>query len=160
MVNVNDIVEGKVTGITAFGAFVQIQDGTTGLIHISEISTGYVSDINDYLKVGQTVKAVALSVEKDGKLSLSLKRYLELEQGEIPKSIKREYKKQERKQNKGNFQSKGNLLYSQSPVYESSKDSSSFEDKLNKFMKDSDEKLSALRKSTESKRGGGYVRRG
>jgi S1 RNA binding domain protein len=71
MVNVNDIVEGKVTGITAFGAFVQIQDGTTGLIHISEISTGYVSDINDYLKVGQTVKAVALSVEKDGKLSLS-----------------------------------------------------------------------------------------
>lgn len=80
MVNVNDIVEGKVTGITAFGAFVQIQDGTTGLIHISEISTGYVSDINDYLKVGQTVKAVALSVEKDGKLSLSLKRYLELEQ--------------------------------------------------------------------------------
>ncbi len=159
MVNVNDIVEGKVTGITAFGAFVQIQDGTTGLIHISEISTGYVSDINDYLKVGQTVKAVALSVEKDGKLSLSLKRYLELEQGEKPKSIKRKYKKQDRKPNKG-MQGKGNLPYSPPPVYEPSKENSSFEDKLSKFMKDSDEKLSALRKNTESKRGGGYVRRG
>ena len=154
MVNVNDIVEGKVTGITAFGAFVQIQDGTTGLIHISEISTGYVSDINDYLKVGQTVKAVALSVEKDGKMSLSLKRFIELEQGEKGRENKREFKKQDKKPNKGK------VFITQPPVYEPSKDDSSFEDKLNKFMKDSDEKLSALKKNTENKRGKGYVRRG
>ena len=152
MLNVNDIVEGKVTGITVFGAFVQIEEGKSGLIHISEISTGYVSDINDFLVIGQEVKAVVLSVEKDGsKLSLSLKKYLEDHEGK--KADKRDdFKKTAKKER---------VFYeSPPPMIEPLREDSSFEDKLNKFMKDSDEKLSALKKNTDSKRGGGYVRRG
>ncbi len=163
MVHVNDIVEGKVTGITTFGAFVQLQDGTTGLIHISEVSTGYVSDIKNYLTVGQTLRAVALSVERDGKMSLSLKRLAEMEKGnqtgEAPKNeFKRHFTQDKTPKQQGNKEKQ--LLFNPPPVFEAPSESNAFEDKLSKFIKDSDEKLSALKKNTENKRGGGYVRRG
>ena len=102
--------------------------------------------------IGQEVKAVVLSVEKDGgKLSLSLKKYLE-DHGE-KKPDKKEFQKKALKKEKESFASPP-------PIYEPVKEDNSFEDKLNKFMKDSDEKLSALKKNTDNKRGGGYVRRG
>ena len=68
------IQEGKVTGITKFGAFVQLPGGTSGLVHISEIANAYVNDVNDYLKVGDTVKVKILSVNEAGKVNLSIKQ--------------------------------------------------------------------------------------
>ena len=50
------ILKGKVTGITNFGAFVDLEGGATGLVHISEISNEYVKDINDHVKVGDVVE--------------------------------------------------------------------------------------------------------
>ena len=68
---VGEIFEGKVTGITKFGAFVAMPDGRNGLVHISEIANTFVNDINDYVKEGQMVKVKVIEVdEKTGKISL------------------------------------------------------------------------------------------
>ena len=55
-VEVGQIVEGKITGITRFGAFVEISEGVTGLVHISEVADSFVRDVNDFLKEDEIVK--------------------------------------------------------------------------------------------------------
>jgi len=114
---VGSIVEGTVTGIAHFGAFVQLPSGETGLVHISEIADTFVRDVRDYLKEQDKVRVKILSFDGKNKIGLSIKQAL-------PPSERRSYSRQ------------------------------SFEDKLSRFMKDSDEKLSELRRSTESRRGG------
>ena len=71
---VGKIVEGKVTGITKFGAFVELEPGTTGMVHISEVSSTFVKDISEHLQQNQVVKVKVLSIGEDGKISLSIKR--------------------------------------------------------------------------------------
>ena len=71
------IVEGKVKSIAPFGAFIEIGDGVQGLVHISEISFGYVKEVSDHLKVGDTVKVKILSEGKNGRLDLSVKQATE-----------------------------------------------------------------------------------
>ena len=71
------ILTGKITGITNFGAFVDLGDGVTGLVHISEISTSYVKDINDHVKVGDTVDVKVLPADKKGKIGLSIKQVMQ-----------------------------------------------------------------------------------
>lgn len=71
---VGSIVEGKVTGIKPFGAFVALDEQKQGLVHISEVAHGFVKDINDVLKVGDEVKVKIMNVEEDsGKISLSIR---------------------------------------------------------------------------------------
>ncbi|MCX7569945.1 S1 RNA-binding domain-containing protein [Tumebacillus sp. DT12] len=72
-IQVGSVVEGKVTGIKPFGAFVEVAEGKTGLVHISQVSHTFVNDINDVLKVGDTVQVKVLNVEESGKISLSIK---------------------------------------------------------------------------------------
>lgn len=72
--DVGKIYEGKVTGITKFGAFVELEPGTTGMVHISEVANTFVNEIKDFLTEGQTVKVKVLSVGEDGKISLSIKK--------------------------------------------------------------------------------------
>ncbi|NLM53177.1 MAG: S1 RNA-binding domain-containing protein [Firmicutes bacterium] len=117
---VGAIVEGVVTGITHFGAFVQLESGETGLVHISEVANTYVKDINDYLQKQDKVKVKILSIDGNGKIGLSIKQALE--------------------DDKRGSHNKNSRL--------------SFEDKLSKFLKDSDERLQDLRRNTEAKRGG------
>lgn len=74
---VGAVVDGKVTGITKFGAFVALEGGGSGLVHISEVANTYVNDISDYLTVGQTVKVRVMSIGEGGKINLSLKRAAE-----------------------------------------------------------------------------------
>lgn len=74
---VGSVVEGRVTGVTKFGAFVALPDGKSGLVHISEIANSYVSDVNEFVQLGQTVKVRVLSVSPEGKINLSMKRALE-----------------------------------------------------------------------------------
>ena len=73
---VGDIVEGKVTGIKPFGAFVSLPEGKTGLVHISEVSYEFVQDLSAVLSDGQTVSVKVLSIAPDGKIALSIKRLL------------------------------------------------------------------------------------
>lgn len=71
---IGDIVTGKITGIKPYGAFVHIDDENDGLIHISEISDGYVRNIEDFLTVGDIVRLEVLGINEDRKISLSYKR--------------------------------------------------------------------------------------
>ena len=121
---VGAIVEGVVTGITHFGAFVQLANGETGLVHISEVADSYVKDINEHLQKKDKIKVKILSVDGNGKIGLSIKQV---------------------NSSGGGGRGRG----SQNKVSRVS-----FEDKLTKFMKDSDERLQDLKKSTDSKRGG------
>ena len=69
---VGKIYEGKVTGITKFGAFVELDKDTTGMVHISEVANTFVNEIKDHLTEGQTVKVKVLNLGDDGKISLSI----------------------------------------------------------------------------------------
>ena len=71
------IVSGKITGLTDFGAFVELEGGKTGMIHISEVAPNYVKDIREHVSVGQEVKAKIISVSPDGKISLSIRKLTE-----------------------------------------------------------------------------------
>jgi len=71
---VGAVVSGRVTGITKFGAFVALEGGKSGLVHISEVANAYVSDINEHLQMGQTVSVRILNISEDGKINLSIKR--------------------------------------------------------------------------------------
>ena len=72
--DVGSILEGKVTGITKFGAFVALGDNKSGLVHISEIANVYVNDIHEHLEVGQTVKVKVLNIDENGRINLSIKK--------------------------------------------------------------------------------------
>ena len=71
---VGKIYEGKVTGITKFGAFIDLGENQTGMVHISEVAPTFVKEITDYITVGETVKVRVLNIGEDGKISLSIKR--------------------------------------------------------------------------------------
>lgn len=142
------ILSGKVTGLTAFGAFVEFEDGTTGMVHISEVSNTYVKDIKDHLTLNQEVKVKVLTIGKDGKISLSIKKLLE------PEQKPRAEKPERRRPNPQVWQG----AKSNNPP---AGEKQSFEDMMNRFKQESDEKITDLKRSSESKRGsGGYSRRG
>ncbi len=71
---VGQVLEGTVTGITKFGAFVSLEGGKSGLVHISEVANAYVSDVHDHVQIGQKVKVKVLSLGDAGKINLSIKR--------------------------------------------------------------------------------------
>ena len=73
-IEVGTIAEGKVTGITRYGAFVTLADNTVGMVHISEISYQYVNDIHDVLEIGQQVKVKVVNIDENGRISFSIKK--------------------------------------------------------------------------------------
>lgn len=132
---VGEVVEGTVLNITDFGAFVQLPEGKTGLVHISEVANTYVKDINEFLKENDKVKVKILSMDKGGRISLSIKKAL-------PKPRSTKSNKSFENENYGN---RNNNI--------------SFEERISKFLKDSDERQQQLKKNFDSKRrGGGYKR--
>ncbi|MBC1585388.1 S1 domain-containing post-transcriptional regulator GSP13 [Listeria seeligeri] len=71
---VGEVVSGKIAGIQSYGAFVALDDSTQGLVHISEITHGFVKDIHDFLEVGQVVKVKILDIDEEkNKISLSIR---------------------------------------------------------------------------------------
>ena len=84
-IEVGSKVEGKVTGIANFGAFIDLGDKKTGLVHISEVSDNYVENINEVLEVGQTVMVKVLSIADDGKIGLSILKAQDKPAEEAPK---------------------------------------------------------------------------
>ncbi len=144
---VGAIIEGEVTGITNFGAFVQLPEGKTGLIHISEVSNVYVKDVHDFLKEHDKVKVKVLSVDERGKIALSIKQLTPPAPEQRPPRQPRE--NFEPREHRGG--ARGQAAKPSLPL--------SFEDKLSKFMKDSDDRMLDLRRNTESKRGGRGAKR-
>lgn len=146
------ILSGKVTGLTDFGAFVELEGGKTGMVHISEVASNYVKDIKEHLTVGQEVKTKVISVSPEGKISLSIKR---LE--EQPKE--REQRPQRPQKPRG--ERRPNVWNGQKSSAPAEGEKQSFEDMMARFKQVSDEKMTDLKRASDSKRGsGGYSRRG
>ncbi len=139
--SVGQIVEGKITGITNFGVFLDIGEGKSGLVHISEVARSYVSDINEFVKVGDVVKAKVLTIGEDGKIALSIKKALEPEKSE---------ERRERRERRNTPPPKPDGSYTWMPKKQ---EPASFEEMMSRFKQTSDEKFSDLkRKNPDAKR--------
>ena len=139
---IGKIYEGKVTGITKFGAFVEIEAGTTGMVHISEVANTFVNEIKDHLTEGQAVKVKVLTINDDGKISLSIKKAVDTP----PPAPRRDFKRNNDRR---------------SDVWEPKKQVQtelSFEDMLSKFKQNSEEKQCDLKKIIDNKRKSGSRR--
>ncbi len=137
---VGTVLEGKVTGITKFGAFVELPGGKTGMVHISEVAPTFVKEIRDFVTENQTVKVKIMSISEDGKVSLSMKKAVpppSRSNAPAPAATR-----------PGNFEWQARK-----------NESASFEDMMSKFKQTSDEKMSDLKKGLDSKRGG-FVKHG
>ena len=155
---VGEIISGKVTGITKFGAFVSLPEGKTGLVHISEVDQSYVSNIRDHLSEGQEVKVKIIAVDENGRINLSIKKAQPR-----PASERRPFNN--RSNNGGNGAGK-NTSYPQhsgsrkpqrpiSGTYAAAKEvPTSFEDKLKHFMQQSDSKISDSKIYADRRAGG------
>ena len=139
---VGAILEGKITGVKKFGAFVALPGGKTGMVHISEVSNSFIEDLSTVLSEGQEVKVKVLNIAEDGKIA-------------------------EPRQNRGGphgGQRGGQRGRSDAPRVWQPKAAApqgemSFEDMMAKFKSQSEEKISDLKRVTENRRGGGYSRR-
>ncbi|MDF2835771.1 MAG: binding domain protein [Paenibacillus sp.] len=158
-------LEGKVTGITHFGAFVDLSGGVTGLVHISEIADNYVKDVKDHLKIDDVVKVKVINVDKDGKIGLSIKQAIDRPEGQPAPTRERPSGGPGGGDRFGGGGGRGpggggggrpfNKQSSGRPSY----GKPSFEDKMSRFLKDSEERISSLKKNTEGKRGGRGAKR-
>lgn len=128
---VGAVLEGKVTGITKFGAFVSLPDGKSGLVHISEVANTYVNDVHDYVQDGQTVKVKVIGITPEGKINLSIKK------AEAPAA-----QTERRPRPSGNQDRRQNGAPRQSvPRANGPTNDASFEDKLKAFMQESDSRI-------------------
>ncbi len=150
-VEVGAILKGKVTGITTFGAFVEFPDGTSGMVHISEVSNSYINDIREKLTENQEVTVKVLDINEKGKVSLSIKKALP--ESEAAPS-RRPYDKPKGKPRSG----RPNVWTGQ--AQKGDKQDMSFEDMLASFKTVSDEKISDLKRSNVAKRGSSAPKRG
>ena len=144
MVSVGEVLDGKVLSVMPFGAFVSIGENVSGLVHISEISSSYVKDINEHIKKGDSVKVKVIKIDEDGKISLSIKQAAP------------ERKEKRKKEDKGEKK----VIRPAEIDWGQKNEDMSFEDKLSKFKEDSNEAFRILKRNAASKRSGGYSRKG
>lgn len=154
-IEVGSKLQGKVTGITHFGAFVELPGGVTGLVHISEIADNYVKDVNDHLKLEDTITVKVINVDKDGKIGLSIKQTVDKPLEARPAPSERGF---ERNRDRGDRPERGGDRGGYRQNRPAPK--ATFEERINRYLKDSEDRLSTLRRNTDSKRGGRGARRG
>ncbi len=131
---VGEVLEGKVTGITKFGAFVLLPGGKSGLVHISEVANAFVSDVHEHVQIGQTVKVKVLSVSDEGKINLSIKRVAETEAEARPAPENRV--RRPASVPRPELRPDGPV-----PQAQQSSGNQDFEDRLKKFMQESDSRI-------------------
>ena len=130
---VGTILEGKVTGIKKYGAFVALPEGKSGMVHISEVAASYVNDIQDFLEEGQQVKVKVIGIDQAGRINLSIKKALP------PTHPEKTYG--------GASRGRQQRTATKDPT------SMSFEDKLKAFMTDSESRQADVRHATDRKNG-------
>ena len=143
--DIGAVYNGTVTGLTKFGAFVKLENGASGMVHISEVSTEYVEDISNHLSEGDEVKVKVIEINEKGKISLSIKKAL-------PEAEKPKFEKKPRPQNKNT-----NRGWQGKPQEESS-GPMSFEDMMAKFKAQSEDKMSDIKRSSDRRGSNGYRR--
>ncbi|MBD3948641.1 RNA-binding protein S1 [Tuanshanicoccus lijuaniae] len=168
-IEVGQKLSGKVTGITHFGAFVELPEKQSGLVHISEVSDGFIKDINTVLTVGQEVEVKVLSVAADGKISLSIRQALDkpVESRPSRPQTKRPFDKKDKGEQEPRFTKRNefnktsnrpsNANFGQATS--SARSNSDFDQLMSNFLKDSEDRLTSLKRNTEGKRGGRGGRR-
>ena len=138
-IEIDSILEGRITGIMNFGAFVSLAGGKSGLVHISEIANTFVKDVHEHLQVGQTVRVKVIDINDQGKINLSIKRVVD-ENKEPPKKAP---DLPERTASQPIMADFGEVAAPTADL--------SFEEKLKKFMQASDSKNADKRRNTERK---------
>lgn len=128
-IEIGSVVEGKITGLTRYGAFVALDGGAVGMVHISEVSYQFIQDISEHLQVGQSVSVKVLKVDETGRYSLSIK--------------------QAKPSAPAPRRTQASASAARTPAQPMS-----FEDKLKEFMQSSDSRISDLRHNTDRKTGG------
>ena len=150
---VGSILEGKVTGITKFGAFVSLPGGRSGLVHISEIAYSYVNDVKDYLTEGQEVKVKVIGIDDNNRINLSIKKAMDTPP-RPPRPAGQGAPRPGGAPRSGGAPRQGGRpggFRSAQPA-----EPETFEDRLKHFMQASDSKLSEMRylEKKSSRRGG------
>ena len=139
---VGQVLEGTVTGITKFGAFVSLEGGRSGLVHISEVANTFVNDVRDHVQIGQKVKVKVLSLGEAGKINLSIKRAAEAPRQNQPP----------RRPNPGGYQSAPRPAQQSAPAQgqvAAPTGDQDFEDRLKRFMQESDSRIADNRMYSE-----------
>ncbi len=154
MLEIGAIYDGKITGLTGFGAFVSLPDGKSGMVHISEVSNTYVKDIKEFLKEGQDVKVKVVGISPEGKISLSIRKAQEPSKDE---KISRKSDRPKGDKPKSDRPRSANVWQGQP---KQNKGALTFEEMMAQFKQVSDEKMTDLKRSSDSKHSGGYSRRG
>lgn len=157
-IEVGNVLEGRVTGVKPFGAFVALPEGRVGMVHISEVSNEYVQDINTVLHDGDTVKVQVIQVAPDGKIALSIKRLLprpaRTDRGPRPGGPR---SGAPREGGRGPAREAAPRVWQ--PKAPARSDNLSFEDMMSRFKSQSEEKMADLDHETNNRRGGGYAPR-
>ena len=141
---VGQVLEGTVTGITNFGAFVSLEGGRSGLVHISEVANTFVNDVHDHVQIGQKVKVKVLSLGEAGKINLSIKRAVEAPRQNQPP----------RRSNPNTYQSAPRPAQQSVPAQgqvAAPTGNQDFEDRLKRFMQESDSRIADNRMYSERK---------
>jgi len=149
-VEVGAIVEGKVTGITKFGAFVELPGGKTGMVHISEVAATYVKEIRDFIQENQTVKVKVLAITPEGKINLSMKRAVEQA---APSNAPRQHAPRPHTPPR-RFGPGSDIDFSRQ-----NNAPQSFEDMMARFKQTSDDKMLDIRRNLDGKRGSATPKR-
>ena len=145
---VGSILEGKITSIMKFGAFVALEGGGSGLVHISEIANTFVEDVHDHLQTGQAVKVLVLSAE-NGRVNLSIKKALPREERRPPRAPRPAVSGGSRPASPRPAQQSGRGRAAPLPP----SGDQAFEDKLKQFLSSSEGKMADLNRSMDGKRG-------
>lgn len=145
---VGAVVDGKVTGIMKFGAFVSLPGGKSGLVHISEIAYSYVNEVSEFLKEGQEVKVKIIGVDENGRINLSIKKAQEPPAQQQPPR-RRQFNNQAGGNNGGGNNGGSQPRTFAKPAQPAAEPS--FEDKLKQFMADSDSKISGIKQYSDRK---------
>ena len=139
-------MDGTVSSIAKFGAFVNLPERRSGLVHISEIASEYVADVSDFLQVGQAVKVKVLAITPEGKINLSIKRAQPEPERPAPE------RRAPRPQPQRSSAPRSAASAPQGVVYGSTGDAS-FEDQLKRFMQESDSRIAGNRLYSDRSRG-------
>lgn len=156
------IFDGKVTGITKFGAFVALPGGRSGLVHISEVAYSYVNDVNEFLAVGQEVQVKVISVDENHRINLSIKQTLPPpprperparrpggDRGARSQNGERNFDRGSRPQQSGEHASNDRPRNNRSDNHSrptTPKEPQSFEDMMKRYMSESERRQSELKR--------------
>jgi len=160
-ISVGSILDGKVTGITKFGAFVALPEGKSGLVHISEIAYSYVNEVSEHLKEGQEVRVKVIGIDQARRINLSIKQVEPPPQRPARPAYNNNGGNggnQGQRSGGGRSGHQGSSGRPVGYVRPAPKEPTDFEDRLKQFMQASDSKLSELRyieKKGGGRRGGG-----